>query len=653
MLMLAHITLVSAILSSGIFCADCCFVHAQPPGRVTPPKTAAEAPIRVRYHASRTIDSLLNCLATVAGEERIRVLRTLGWEYRKFDLQPSFTYASQAVELARALHSSELAASLNVLGIAYRNIGNYPKALEIFFEALTAAEQAYNRRERGYALNNIGDVYRLQGNYEWALEYITQARTIFQELHYPEGIGYCCMRLGEIAEAKQQYEDALRFYTEAWNIRRSMGDTTQMYVSLIKIGTIYRAKREFARAKEYYQQALAFMQNSGAHSDVAMTLGRIAATEADAGQYHKAIDYAEQGLAIAQATKTPVDIVELAFILQRAHAALRHYRKAFEYQSLYIAMRDSIAGEESIKKSAAMQVRYEIERKEGEVKAAEQTTRIKLWALGGGLVASCVLIAILINRFRLKQRWTAEILRQQAILSAQAQEIELANASLREKTLLIEQERTISEKLLLNILPAEIAARLRSGEQHIAERYAHATVLFADIVNFTQLSETISPEELVTLLDAIFSAFDQIADDMGLEKIKTIGDCYMLVGGVPKYHPQHCRSIAHAAFAMLRALEAINDQHHLHLQLRIGIHTGEVIAGVIGTKKFAYDLWGDTVNTASRMESHGEAGKIQVSEAVYHALKEDFIFEDRGFLEIKGKGTMHTWFLTGIRQTIQ
>jgi adenylate cyclase len=216
-------------------------------------------------------------------------------------------------------------------------------------------------------------------------------------------------------------------------------------------------------------------------------------------------------------------------------------------------------------------------------------------------------------------------------------------------------EQKGSEHLLLNVLPHEIAERLKwraavlseNFTEVIADKYADVSVLFADIVGFTQFSAGETPETVVGLLNEIFTAFDGIADRRGLEKIKTIGDSYMAVAGIPNPAADHVARAAHMALDMLDALEAFNKRSGCTLQMRIGISSGPVVAGVIGKRKFIYDLWGDTVNTASRMESHGVAGRIQVTRSTQLQLREPFIAEARGRIEVKGKGAMDTWFLNG------
>jgi class 3 adenylate cyclase len=213
------------------------------------------------------------------------------------------------------------------------------------------------------------------------------------------------------------------------------------------------------------------------------------------------------------------------------------------------------------------------------------------------------------------------------------------------RLLLAEQER--SERLLLNVLPAPIAARLKQGEAVIADGFSEVTVLFADIVDFTRRSQQTTPDQVVQLLDGLFSAFDRLAERHGLEKIKTIGDAYMAVGGLPAPRPDHAQAVAEMALAVREEVGRHLDPAGQPVAVRIGIDTGPVVAGVIGTTKFSYDLWGDTVNTASRMESGGVVGCIQVTERTYRRLRDGYRFERRGPVQVKGKGELVTWFLLG------
>jgi adenylate cyclase len=211
----------------------------------------------------------------------------------------------------------------------------------------------------------------------------------------------------------------------------------------------------------------------------------------------------------------------------------------------------------------------------------------------------------------------------------------------------VEQEK--SELLLMNILPSPIAERLKAATQTIADHFDSASILFADVVDFTPLSQRLPPAEVVGILDQLFSHFDALVERHGLEKIKTIGDCYMAAAGVPDPSPDHARRAALLALDMREAVATSALGDGFGLELRIGINSGPVIAGVIGSKRFLYDLWGDAVNTASRMESHSTAGEIQITRATYELLKDEFVCRRRGTIEVKGKGQMETWYLVGPR----
>ena len=213
------------------------------------------------------------------------------------------------------------------------------------------------------------------------------------------------------------------------------------------------------------------------------------------------------------------------------------------------------------------------------------------------------------------------------------------------EALRIEKER--SEQLLLNILPKAIVTRLNRGETVIADQLSDVTILFADLIDFTTLSSRLSAKDLVRLLNGLFSEFDRLALDLGVEKIKTVGDAYMLAGGLPEPRTDHAHAVADMALAMIEAVKRANCDLPTPLQMRIGIHSGDVVAGVIGTHKFVYDIWGDAVNIASRMELHGIANRIQVSAATHRHIHERFRLEPHGTVDIKGKGPMETFFLLG------
>lgn len=230
-----------------------------------------------------------------------------------------------------------------------------------------------------------------------------------------------------------------------------------------------------------------------------------------------------------------------------------------------------------------------------------------------------------------------------------AKNFNMMTTQLRSTLVDLETEQEKSEKLLLNILPGPIADRLKQGEQNIADSYAEVSVLFADIVGFTKLSARVTPDQLIKLLNQIFSGFDELSEVHKLEKIKTIGDAYMIVGGLPTPRSDHAEAIAEMALDMQKFITRFNEETNNELNIRIGINSGPVVAGVVGTKKFLYDIGGDAVNTAARMESHGVEGRIHVTSETYLLLRDKYEFEDRGIIDVKGKGDMHTYILKGKR----
>ena len=210
-------------------------------------------------------------------------------------------------------------------------------------------------------------------------------------------------------------------------------------------------------------------------------------------------------------------------------------------------------------------------------------------------------------------------------------------------------EQAKAENLLLNILPRSIADRLKADTQTIADQFSSASILFADVADFTPWSQHRPAADVVGMLDHLFTHFDALADRYGLEKIKTIGDCYMVAAGVPTPRPDHARALVLMALDMLEAMRSSDEVGHLGLEIRVGINSGPVVAGVIGRKRFLYDLWGDAVNTASRMESHGTPGRIQITRATYELIGNEFECEPRGTIAVKGKGEMETWHVLGRR----
>ena len=277
-------------------------------------------------------------------------------------------------------------------------------------------------------------------------------------------------------------------------------------------------------------------------------------------------------------------------------------------------------------------------------------------AVGSSLPAD--LRESLLERVRASDRVTVEVDsggRTYALLPVDVPEFRFINVYGTDVTAVQQRDRLAreNERLLLNILPEPIADRLRHGEPLIADRFDDVTLMFADIVEFTRLSSTLSPRELVGVLNDVFTVFDSLVDRYGLEKVKTIGDAYMVVGGMPEPSDDHSARVAAMALDLAESVGRIEAAVRLGITFRIGIHCGPVVAGVIGTKKFIYDMWGDTVNMASRMESLGVPGRVQVTHAVAQRLRGSFEFEERGVIDVKGKGPTATYFLLGAHEGVR
>jgi len=247
------------------------------------------------------------------------------------------------------------------------------------------------------------------------------------------------------------------------------------------------------------------------------------------------------------------------------------------------------------------------------------------------------------NRRSLEQMWD----RNSKLFQTLNAEVEDQRALIQKQHEQINIERQKSENLLLNILPQTVAQRLKENSSVIADQFKETTVLFTDIVGFTKMSESLTPSEVVSFLNHIFSSFDDLVEEYKLEKIKTIGDAYMVAGGFPEPRSDHVEAVANFALEIQKILKTIRTKKNRPISMRTGIHTGPAVAGVIGNKKFIYDVWGDTVNTASRMESHGIDGEIQVSEDTYYQLKNNYILQKRGKIDVKGKGELTTYLLIG------
>ena len=388
-------------------------------------------------------------------------------------------------------------------------------------------------------------------------------------------------------------------------------------------------------AEKYIFKALELIRTIDPIGKDMMTLySNVAALKADRGDHKASLVYTDSSIAIAKRLgDLPMQITLLRH-RSKNYRDMGDHRTALDELENYIILNDSLLNIEKVKSIADMQEKYESEKKAGEIKELkiqnldsqlkqERATRTRNITIIIGVIILLLALALW-NRLSYTRRTKA----------------------------VIEKEKQRSEELLLNILPEEVAEELKDKGHSDAQLIDHVTVLFTDFKGFTALSEQVTPKELVADLHECFSAFDNICEKYGIEKIKTIGDAYMAAGGLPSPNTTHAQDVVNAALEMKEVVEKGKmkkvEQGLPFFEIRIGVHTGPVVAGIVGVKKFQYDIWGDTVNTASRMESSGEVGKVNISETTYELVKDQFTCEYRGEVEAKGKGKMKMYFVENL-----
>jgi len=387
---------------------------------------------------------------------------------------------------------------------------------------------------------------------------------------------------------------------------------------------------------EYYLRALKIFDRRGDKYEVANISNNIGELYLYMQDYENAFLYLDRGLKLAEETEAKELIRENYAFRSDVYAAKGSYQKSLEYYKLSSEVKDRIFTEESSKKIADMQTKYETEKKEKEIELLRKDNDIKQLALDkqkllrdfslAGFCFVLTLAFVIYNRYRLKKK---------------------AHAELEDAHRIIQVEKAKSDKLLLNILPVRVANDLKEKGETEPESYDNVTVYFSDIVGFTDMSSRLEPRFLIEELNDIFTAFDNIIEKNQCERIKTIGDAYLCVSGMPEQNPNHAENIVRSATEIIKYLRNRNHISNIQWKIRVGIHTGQVVGGVVGIKKYIYDVFGDTINTASRMESNSQPMKINVSEATYQIVKDKFQFIERDSIAVKGKGMMKMYFVKG------
>jgi class 3 adenylate cyclase len=524
-----------------------------------------------------------------------------------------------------------VANSLMNLGNVYKDLGKYSRSLEFFQRSLQLNEEINNQIGIANNLNNIGLIYKDLRNYTRSLEYLEKALAMMETLGDKRGVARVIGNIGIIHDMQGNLSLALSYYERGLALHKEMGDKIGMAGSLGNIGYIHKFLGDYERALNYFEEAQRIYEVMGNKKGIASGLNNIGLLYSAQGKNVLAIKYCHKGLEMAEKIGV-LDIQRISCeCLYSVYKKTDNQNEALSYIERMRTIEDSLYEKETSKRLEQMElsramlqdsiakadeVRIIQENYQAEVRKKNQTRNI--------LIATAVFLLLLTSSLYSRWRYVRNAKR------------------------VIEKEKDRSENLLLNILPADVAEELKEKGRSEARNYDDVSILFTDFKGFTEASAKLSAQDLVTEINVCFEAFDNIVAEHGIEKIKTIGDAYMAAGGLPVPTPDSARNTVMAALAMqdfIRRRKAENEAlGKPAFEMRVGIHTGPVVAGIVGVKKFQYDIWGDTVNTASRMESSGEPGKVNISSATYELVKDQFTCEYRGEIEVKGKGKMGMYF---------
>jgi class 3 adenylate cyclase len=588
------------------------------------------------------IDSLTRIIVSSTNDSiKADLLGKLSHAYHTIDPDQGIKHGTEGYTLALELKLKGVAAqALNALGNNYQTKSDYPKALEFYFKALKVNEEINNDEAIAQNLGNIGIVYKALNDYANALEYYHKAIAIFEKLQDRKSVAINLGNAGIIYNIQKDYPKALEYQSRALEINKSLNNKKGMAYNLGNIGLIYANQADYNHAQEYVKQALALNRELDNKKSIANNLRSIGSFYYDMAlnergnrktNLEKAEENLGEALKAAQEIGDLKNLQEINFTLAQAYelsgnptAALAHFREHIKY-------RDSVFSAANAEKITGLITQRELDIRDRDILIKNKQIELDKLAVDkkrnervlyiSGIVLLLLIIAIIIRNFRNQVR----------------------------SNTLLKAEKRRSDELLLNILPSETAEELKKYGKTAAKSYDLVTVLFADFKGFTTVAEKMTPEELVTQIDRYFQAFDEITARHGLEKIKTIGDAYLCVGGLPDPTKGSPENVVRAAMEMQQYITGLKLEKTLqnlpYFEARIGIHTGPVVAGVVGIKKFAYDIWGDTVNTAARMEQNSEPGKINISSATYELIKNRFACIHRGRIEAKNKGEIDMYFV--------
>jgi len=596
----------------------------------------------------------------------------------------------------------------NNIGLVYYSIFDYPKALEYHQKTLNINERTGNKTGMGNSLGNIGNIYNDLHDYPKAVEYYERALSISENTNNLQSVAGNLVNLGNVYTKLQNYKKALEYKQSALKINEQLGNQPRIANNLGNIGNVYILLEDYPSAMQYHERALAISEKINDRKGAAFNYTSIGNVHFLQKNYGKAIDYELKALDLANATGSLSTASEALFKLSQIYEATEKFDSAYLAYTGHIILRDSMNNAEKEKEVTKKTLQFEFSKKEDSLRQHQIITDTKLeqqTLIAAKQQQELAYKQIAINLankdkelqhlaylksqadLQFEQSLTREKEEQLSLaenekklqitqVSLQKSQLELQDKALqtqktqrlfflagiillsllsffifrnflnqKKSTRIIQLEKQKSDELLLNILPAEVADELKESGRAMARQFDEVTVLFTDFVDFTKISENLSPQELVSELHLNFKAFDEIIERHGLEKIKTIGDAYMAVAGLPVPLADHALLAAQAALEIQTFVRQRQSGLANQFEIRIGLHSGPVVAGIVGVKKFAYDIWGDTVNTAARMESSSEPGKINMSGTTYALLKDTLACDYRGKITAKNKGEIDMYFL--------
>ena len=594
------------------------------------------------YCSNDAKKSLEYAKQSVAIAEKVNVSKYLAKSYYHiglaFDylsqLDTALFYYTKAFDISSGLADREsMARYKNAIGNIYIYKGNYPQGLKECFASLKIAEELGDKKIILIPQNNIGNVYYFQGEIDKALENWQVALNLMKETGDEKYITVTLSNIGVAYGHLEQYDEGLKYHQEALKHHEKRNDKYGMANTLSNIGFLHLQKKNYPEGLKYSLSALKISREIDDRLGICIRLTNIGDVYYKGGNYEKSLPYYTEALDIAVRNKQ-FEYQKTCYMgLFKNYEAKGDYKKAFEYHEKFSDVKDSLFNEQGSKQITEMQTKYETEKKEQQIillnkdmelqDAQLNRQKIIIWSVAGGLLMVIILAVIIFRSLSIT----------------------------RKQKKIIEKEKQRSEELLLNILPAETAEELKSMGKAESKQFNLVTVLFTDFKGFTAIAEKMKAAELVSELDYCFRKFDEIIGRYTIEKIKTIGDSYMCAGGLPVPNETNPLDVVNAGLDIQKFMEEYKLQREkegkLFFEVRIGIHTGPIVAGIVGIKKFAYDIWGDTVNTASRMESSGEIGKVNISGVTHEVLKNNtnLKFTFRGKFSAKNKGEIEMYFV--------